>query len=140
MEIRVATQGTWFDTAPTSLSPERESDGSLGPTSPATDNLTTLIADIRSRGTHPAGGLGGASDIASSSQSKDALDVKILLLEKDRLRMKIEKLKGQVAHNEETEAACHTDLLTLIQILSPCVMSSPSIPGTISSPLPNREP
>ncbi|MCD7463471.1 hypothetical protein HAX54_050633 [Datura stramonium] len=85
-------------------------------------NFPGLIVSYLSKGTHPAGGLGGTFDIASSLQSKDALDVKTLLLGNERLRMEIEQLKGQLTHNEETAATHHTNLLTLIQSLSPCAV------------------
>ncbi|MCE3215786.1 hypothetical protein HAX54_003482 [Datura stramonium] len=72
----------------------------------------------KTRETHPTDGMSDATNVAGTSQSQETLDMKMLLLENDRLRLEVEKLKSQLAQNEETAAARHNDLMTLIQNLS----------------------
>ncbi|MCD7463472.1 hypothetical protein HAX54_050634 [Datura stramonium] len=59
--------GSSMETAPTSLSPERESDGRPSPTSSVLDNVATLIANIRNRCTSQKESIPRSSPQTSSS-------------------------------------------------------------------------
>ncbi|MCE5165804.1 hypothetical protein HAX54_012355, partial [Datura stramonium] len=80
----------------------------------------------KTRGSHLVGGMGGPYDVASFSPSQEDFVNTTLHLENESLRLEIEQLKTQLAQNEDTAAARHNDLMTMIWSMSPTAMDSPS--------------
>ncbi|MCE0480722.1 hypothetical protein HAX54_037814 [Datura stramonium] len=71
-------------------------------------------------------------------QFSNTTDVQTLLQENAKLRQELDQLKGQLVQIKESTVAHHSELLTLIQSLSPCVVSSfTSIPALIPSTNPS---